>query len=221
MAKTSPTNGHPREAANDEKTVTFRGRPVPWITRWTGEILSPDRVALQTPRNTAPLRYAEATLLDRDRRGVLWLREANTPGTGEPQWAEVNGPRQRRAMRALRCQVCGEPTSPGMPVPFLFSRTELAALRHAQAQATPAVTTTPPCCQACWQTAAQFCPHLIRHGAVPCHVTTVTAWGAYGDLYLPGASVRRNIHLGYGDERLPWLLGKQAVVLIQGIQPAG
>jgi hypothetical protein len=150
---------------------------------------------------------------------VLWLREGNAPGAGEPQWAEVNGPRQRQAMRHPRCQVCGQPMAADMPIPFLFSRPELAALRLAEAEGGPATTTTPPCCHACWPLATRLCPHLIRNGSVPCQVTAITSWGACGDLYTADGQRHRQRSLPHGHPRLPRLLGKQAVVQLHDIQP--
>jgi len=221
MARASSNDDHRHGAGNDALALTHRGRPVPWVTQWTGEQPPVSSLVLQPVAGDRPLRYASPTLADRDRRGVLWLREAHAPGTGEPLWAQVNGPRQRLAMRTRRCQVCGQPQPPRTPTPFLFSRLELAALRHREAAGGPATTTTPPCCPACWPAATRLCPHLIRHGAVPCQVTTLTIWGAYGNLYPADGQHHHDIHLPHDDPRLPRLLGKQAIVRLDGIQQVG
>jgi hypothetical protein len=220
MTEPSPDTAMPDRCRGADSARLHRGRPVPWLTRWTGEHLPGQRIVLQFLDGTVSLRYAAPTPVDRDRRGVLWLREGSAAGTGQPEWAHVNGPRQRLAMRARRCQVCGQHLPPG-PVPFLFSRPELAALRRAEAVGAPATTTTPPCCPACWPVATRLCPHLIRHGAVPCQVDDVTAWGAYGDLYTPDGQCHRNQQLSLHDPRLPRLLGKQAIVRLGQIQVLG
>jgi hypothetical protein len=53
-----------------------------------------------------------ATVADRDGDGVLWALTTSSPGLGEPLYSAVHSIRQRRAMRNLLCQVCGEPASP-------------------------------------------------------------------------------------------------------------
>ncbi|MGQ0841769.1 hypothetical protein [Actinokineospora sp.] len=53
--------------------------------------------------------YADETIGDRDRNGVLWTRMPSHPGHGTPEFGKVNSLRQRHAMRKLLCQVCAGP----------------------------------------------------------------------------------------------------------------
>ena len=53
--------------------------------------------------------FADETAADRDSDGILWTRITSQPGCGRPQFAVIHSLRQRRAMRRLLCQVCGQP----------------------------------------------------------------------------------------------------------------
>lgn len=78
---------------------------MPYIVEWSGEQLLPSR-AVQ--RGRWGIGFADETLTDRDRDGVLWTRMSSRPGQGRPHYARLHPLRQRRAMRRLLCQVCGE-----------------------------------------------------------------------------------------------------------------
>src|SRR4051812_9793935 len=87
---------------------------VPYATSWSGEQHLPMPVI---QHRGFGIGYADEIAADRDVCGVLWHRVESRPGAGRPQFGNVHSLRQRRAMRRLLCQVCGEPaerTSEGM-----------------------------------------------------------------------------------------------------------
>lgn len=80
--------------------------PVPYIALWSGERLPAPRV-VNSPRGG--IGYPDENLLDRDHCGVLWTRVRSCRGVGEPIYEKQHPLRQRKAMRALLCQVCAAP----------------------------------------------------------------------------------------------------------------
>jgi hypothetical protein len=158
----------------------WQGRPVPWITRWTGEV-SEDSLQVSLSRDGVSLRYRDGNE-DRDDAGVLWKREGIGRG-GEPQYSQVNTYRQRLAMRRRRCQVCGSKIDE-RPIRWLMSRNQL----HTGASTAPwgvagdeALTMSAPTCSPCIPLALKVCPHLRSEPWVILKVLEYEPWGVYGE----------------------------------------
>lgn len=163
----------------------WNGHPVPWIARWTGEVIPEASKVVITRREDGglSLHYEESKHENRDRFGVLWQREGINRG-GEPLYGQVNTYRQRRCMLKSRCQVCGGPVNDHaegdpyttwlMPLGFLEWVDD-----EVHAEPTP-VTATAPTCEACIPLALDVCPNLRTEGYELYHVLDWGVWGVRG-----------------------------------------
>ncbi|REE61432.1 hypothetical protein BX257_4010 [Streptomyces sp. 3212.3] len=184
--------------------LTHKGRPVPYITAWSREIVAQPNVMA----TAGGLAYA-GTAPGRDPDGVLWQVWARRPGSGEPVWNRVHGLRQRQAMRKFLCQVCGGPAD----------RNEQGWLwlledqRDEERREWPDgwMTVHPPVCRSCLVVATRLCPHL-RRGVVPVRVGEVILDGVYGQRYRVGPlgllGGERDTLL-MGDWQSRWMVGGQ------------
>ena len=182
-----------------------RHRVVPYTTRWSAE------EDLRTPviirRRPPGIAFADETLCDRDRHGVLWERPVSRPGEGRPEFGNVHSGRQRRAMRNLLCQVCANPADHD-------DRGTLWLLPdypgyHADWPDWPErmATPEPPICRRCAPIALAACPAL-RKGHVALRVAHSPLCGVRGALYRPGPLLPTpitEIMTRYGDPRTPWI----------------
>lgn len=206
-------------AAPARKGATYKGRPVPYVTKWTGEniegLLSAGWV---TPELIA---YDEETPTDRDSHGVLWWRDGIAPGEGEPMWKLVHTGRHRRAMRVCLCQVCGQKIT-GPRIPWLLPAQEWERIAG-WPDGEPRTTSNPPTCRSCWPVAMQLCPALRRDGWVTFTVGGYEPYGVLGNVYPPGGDLMEPEDDGVlsysATRRLGRVIGKQAVVTLHEITP--
>ena len=172
----------------DDRPV-FRGLPVPWVSRWTGEISSDSYVIGTDHLNNQHIIYNPETPFDRDKRNILWLREnpmAN--GTGEPEFATFSAYRQRACMEEGRCQVCGNHIEG--PWWWIMSDQQLMLF-----EASSNVTENPPLCESCVSETERWCPHIKKHPHEVWKVSNTTPVAYMGEvaLYKPGGELlRRN-----------------------------
>ncbi|WP_147449234.1 hypothetical protein [Actinomadura pelletieri] len=197
--------------------AVWRGLPVPWVVRWTGEKVDPSlRLGWQEGR----LAYRRELPTDR-RFGALWYRN-RTGRSGEPEFAEIHTGRQLACMTSGICQVCGGNAAetdgriawllPGDEWPLLTNPTE------------PNLVPTPPTCRACWSLAASSCPHLRTVGSVPVTAAAAVPAAAHGDLYRLGqaAPCARNVMVPLTNHSaLRRMLAKQLIVELRDIRAAG
>ncbi|HEX5117120.1 MAG TPA: hypothetical protein VFW65_18155 [Pseudonocardiaceae bacterium] len=133
-----------------------RGGVVPYVAVWSDE---------RTVRTTVVQRgrwgigYADEVLTDRDRDGVLWTRTVSRPGHGRPLYAKLHPLRQRRAMRRLLCQVCGQPAD--------YTDQGHLWLAIEQQEKWPgwpenSINPFPPLCLGCAVRSVRLCPPLRR-----------------------------------------------------------
>ncbi|WP_329242842.1 hypothetical protein OG417_44835 [Actinoallomurus sp. NBC_01490] len=194
--------------------VTWRGEPVPWVVRWTGETIDPQ---VRLERRADGLAYHDERSEDR-RFGVLWYRNRTGRG-GEPELTELHTGRLLACMTRNLCQVCGGPaTDPHGRIQWLFPRDEWELLAE---PANPTIVTTPPTCRECWPLARRFCPHLRATGTVGVSVAAHRPVAVYGDLYDPTGpatpcEVNAMVPLTTPARRL--VLGKQLVVELSDIR---
>lgn len=208
-------------AAAAPGTPTFKGHPVPWVTKWSGERVEREGLHVVAEPGGFALAYEEPGPFDRDSLGALWLRDA--PGRrGEPLFAQVHAGRHRQCMVGPRCQVCGR-RLPEEEIPWLFPAGLWAAGEPER------LTVTPPTCLACWSLAERLCPHLRRGGVVRVVVERRELWGVVGDLYVPveergvrRTEVRPRSWVAFTDRpALRLTLAKQLAVRLLGAREVG
>jgi hypothetical protein len=114
---------------------------------------------------------------------VLWQREFDSPGLGEPIWADVHSHRQRSCQIEGRCQVCGEV----MAAPWLWLIPPYLAQRGDHGSV---ITDVAPTCQDCIDTAMTVCPALRRVPPRLLEVRDYRPVAVFGDLIHPGRNGR-------------------------------
>ena len=155
---------------------SFDGRPVPWITRWTGEVM-PDRNQYSVEiRADGSFRVAYPDGKNtRDLLDILWQREG-IGRKGEPMWADVSTYRQRAAMARGLCQVCGTKINAETFL-FLIPRDAMEWFD----EDTP-ITMQAPVCEECVPLALKLCPALKRNGYQLLKVINYDLWGVMGQV---------------------------------------
>lgn len=201
--------------------LVYKGLRVPWVTRWSGEVLEDHLTVMEiVERDGGPmLAFKSATAMDRDRQNIMWARESvNAQGEGEAQFKMVHSGRHRVGMRMLRCQVCGRQIK-DRPIPWLFVPSELEAVMAGDDSPDGRPTSTMPTCEECWPVAESLCPHLKGGGVVRTYVREVRPWGVGGDLFQLDGSYGR-AQIPYGHPALRLAVAKQAMVTVIGVKEA-
>ncbi|RKN40124.1 hypothetical protein [Streptomyces hoynatensis] len=189
-----------------------RRLPVPYVARWSGESVVTQE-ALRVRPDGRGLAYRDESAGDRDRRGVLWARLLEEPGSGQPDFRTMHPARQRRAMLERLCQVCGgQADRTGRGWLFVLRRPTPAGDRPDWPEGL--LSTKPPVCGPCAHLAAEHCPHLGEPAFV--RVRKPRVWGVFGGLFVPGPGGRLaaggDADLPYGHPAAPWFLANQVVV---------
>jgi hypothetical protein len=156
-----------------------RGGVVPYIATWSGERKPPVRIM---EHSWGGIGFADETATDRDSDGILWTRITGQPGCGRPQFAVIHSQRQRRAMRRLLCQVCGQPADRNEDgvlwlLPDYYSRHDGPENFDI---------TEPPICRSCVPIALRLCPAL-RNGHLTVRARTTPICGVKGLVYRAGS----------------------------------
>ncbi|WP_416985466.1 hypothetical protein [Streptomyces sp. T028] len=197
--------------------LTYKGHPVPYITAWSGERLPQPRVVLAADGIAFKGSVAaNGNAQGRDPSGVLWQRWALRQGDGMPEYSVVHGPRQRRAMRKLLCQVCGGPSDKNEQG-YLWL---LEDYRGVAGWPEKEVTTHPPVCRACAPVAARLCPHL-ENKVVAIRAGGVLVDGVHGNLYERGGGllpvVKEKKVVFSGDWRVRWMFANQLAATLTNV----
>ncbi|SDD03200.1 hypothetical protein [Actinokineospora iranica] len=177
---------------------------VPYITRWSGEDTAPFRIVAR--RNG--IGYADETLGERDSRGILWTRTPSRHGQGKPVFGQIHGPRQRRAMRNLLCQVCAGPadqSTDGVLWILQDQRADWPGWPNRMG------VTEPPICLPCAELSARLCPAL-RRGRVLVRAGAHPLAGVLGTQYRPrlGTPVKTETGLvTFDSPHIRWTLAAQ------------
>ncbi|MGW4047803.1 hypothetical protein [Streptomyces sp. NPDC004721] len=187
--------------------LTYKGHPVPYVAAWSSEIVPLPRVCA-APAGLGLVGHA------RDVDGVLWKPIGIRQGVGRPEYGTVHGPRQRRCMRRLLCQVCGQPADrDGQGVLWL-----LEDGRGERGWPEGQVTTHPPVCRPCAGVAARLCPHL-QGKVVAVRVARPVVDAVYGQRYVPQRAILRprpaDVVLK-SDPAVRWMLGTQLAASLLG-----
>lgn len=179
--------------------IVYKGRPVPWITRWSSEICDPGPALIPSQGPHGVLLNFEGEVPEDRIDGLLYLRSYNSPGIGEPRWKDIHTERQRRCMREGLCQVCGrkipEPIPWIIPVLSLTSRVGKTRLN----------TEVAPVCEPCLPVALKYCPHLSGWQPKIIEVRGYRVSGVFGDIVDTDREGR--IRHFQGDRRIDAYLG--------------
>ncbi|WP_051385338.1 hypothetical protein [Actinokineospora inagensis] len=181
---------------------------VPYITSWSTE--TPVIPTVIRHPNGVGIAYADETMGDRDRSGILWVRVPSTPGTGRPLFGKVHSLRQRRAMRRLLCQVCGEPADQapdGVLWLLLDHRADWPGWPNRMG------VTEPPICRPCAELSVHACPAL-RDGYALVRAQVYDIAGVQGMRYRPGNTGVAAVDLAmvaHSDAAAPWVLASNLV----------
>ncbi|NUS02090.1 MAG: hypothetical protein HOV97_05945 [Nonomuraea sp.] len=152
---------------------TWKGRPVPWVARWSGEVCADPLSVGEFEDGTCRVFYVDGNEV-RDEHDVLWMREGITRA-GEPQFGEVSIYRQRASMRKRLCQVCGQKII--SPVIRWLVHPEQIVPRDDGT----ALTMSPPTCDSCVDLSMVACP-VMKHEdkRVIARVLEYEVWGVLG-----------------------------------------
>ncbi len=178
----------------------------PYVIRWSAETAEPFRI-IAVPGGIG---YADEMLGDRDSRGILWARAPSCLGEGRPAFGEVHGPRQRRAMRRLLCQVCAGPadrSTDGVLWILQDRRADWSGWPDRMG------ITEPPICLPCAELSARVCPAL-RRGGVLIRARAYPLAGVFGMRYQPGIPAPVNVGTGlvaFDSPRIRWTLAAQLI----------
>jgi len=179
---------------------------VPYVTAWSEET-DPPCVVIKRPGGIG---YADESLADRDRHGVLWLRTLFRPGKGRPEFGRVHPMRQRRAMRRLLCQICGHPadrTKDGVLWLLRDFRDDWPSWPDGMG------VTEPPICLSCVRLSMRLCPAL-RKGAALVSARSYRVAGVEGLLYgRDGRQLRATVV--FEDPDIHWV---RAACLVRELQ---
>lgn len=205
------SNDRPNEMSEQAEVARLPaarlGGIVPYITAWSSEQPLPTQVI---ERPGAGIAYADETLADRDGDGVLWTRMPSLPGHGRPEFGRVHPLRQRRAMRRLLCQVCGQPadyTDQGVLWLLKDHRADWPHWPEDMAN------TYPPVCPPCTQVSISTCPAL-RASYVAVRAKSAPVSGVFGILYETGhwaPRSTRGVLATYSDPAIRWTCAAQLV----------
>jgi hypothetical protein len=150
-----------------EKLPSWKGRPVPWVARWSGEQVAEPATVGMGPDGTLVVYYKDGNEL-RDESGILWIRE-KVDRSGTPQYAQVSAMRQRSCMRYGLCQVCGEKIETPV-VRWLIDPRQIV-----QREGTT-LTYSPPTCDGCVELSLTLCPAMKKKHAIV-RVLEYEVWG--------------------------------------------
>jgi hypothetical protein len=149
------TRSYPGEGSAPRLWAAGRGRVVPYITAWSVEKMVYSEVI---ERRGFGIAFADESVLDRDRDGVLWTRRAVGRGVGRPEFGVVHSLRQRRPMGRLLCQVCAQPADRNEDgvlwlLPDYYRKAPGWPENYDLAE--------PPICLACVPVAIRLCPTAV------------------------------------------------------------
>ncbi|MFF0386900.1 hypothetical protein [Streptomyces sp. NPDC004286] len=203
--------------------LTWGGLPVPYVTLWSSEIANPPRLTHRAVGTFRGIGYQdEDPRADRDpETGALLGRHLLAPGRGHPVFIDMNGPRQRRAIRHMLCQICGRPD-----LMRLAGGRSLYVLGSSAPITEGETTTAPSVHPACALKAIEHCPPLRRdHAAALVKFSPV--WGVAGVVYDPATLAPRSPvpdpsrlpHVREDSPDIPWTLAAFTVISLHGITP--
>jgi hypothetical protein len=158
--------------------------------------------------------YREEAPGDRDAHGVLWSQVTSRRGQGRPQFGRIHPLRQRRAMRKLRCQVCGGPADRDERGVLWLLDTDHRDARTPRWPEHLDVTPHPPVCLPCAAVSTRLCPTL-RGQFAAVRVKRPRVHGVYGALRHPWQPADDRF-VAYDDPAVRWLVATQLIMELDG-----
>lgn len=198
--------------------MTTTALRVPYITAYSEELAPHPLEFLAHPEATDGARLSYADPIPQDwQLGVLWARQG-LHRRGHPEWKIVNTIRQRRCMRLLLCQVCGQSAADSWSGRISW----VLADDPGDTSAGAGYTNAPPTCAQCIPAAIASCPRL-RRGAAVYSVGSAEPYGIIGDVLQPSpqrpVEVERNVVIGLDSfHRLEYALAKQLLVVLEDLR---
>jgi hypothetical protein len=188
---------------------------VPYVTSWSEEKKVRAKVV---ERPGIGIAFAEETVYDRDREGVLWASKTLRHGKGRPEFGVVHGLRQRHAMRRLLCQVCAQPADRNEDgalwlLPGYYQEAEGWPENYDLAE--------PPICLPCVPIATQRCPAL-RKGYLGIRARNAPICGVRGLVYQPGPpgpALVGEYLVRYDHPTIHWTLADQLLRTLHNCTP--
>lgn len=156
----------------------WRGLPVPYAARWTGEVKrEPATVGVDPADGKLHVYYPDGNEV-RDDHGVLWLREGTTRA-GEPEFGELSVYRQRACMLRRKCQVCGNRIESRV-IRWLLHPKQIVTNRDPRLRGEDVtLTSSPPTCDDCIEKSITLCP-VMSEQRVIARVLEYEVWGVTG-----------------------------------------
>jgi hypothetical protein len=189
---------------------------VPYITAWSEETRERPEIVMRSSMGIGfGIAFADETAADRDRDGVLWTRKPDRHCQGRPEFGNVHSRRQRRAMRLLLCQVCGQPADRDADgVLWLLPD------YYAEAQGWPENydLAEPPICRSCVAVATRLCPAL-RRGHLGIRARHAPVCGVRGLVYgpsRPAPVVVGDYEVRYDNSTIRWTVADQLLRTLRG-----
>jgi hypothetical protein len=188
---------------------------VPYVSSWSEETKVRAEVIQRTGVGIA---FANETVYDRDREGVLWARKTLRHGQGRPEFGQVHCLRQRHAMRRLLCQVCAQPADRNTDgvlwlLPDYYGEAEGWPENYDLAE--------PPICLSCVPIAIRRCPAL-RKGFLGIRARNAPICGVRGLVYRPGPPAPTLVGeylVRYDHPTIRWTLADQLLRTLQDCTP--
>jgi hypothetical protein len=179
----------------------WKGRPVPWVTRWTGQIVNESLMVSVDTDGDVWARYRGGDE-NREQSGILWMKEGLNRN-GEPEFSQMSAYRQRASMAKRLCQVCGQKIN-DRPIRWLLSKYQMDHTPEGEI-----LTISPPTCERCIPLAMRLCPHLKdRDHAAVATVLKYEIWGVYGSVVYVDQQLRsqekRGVLVPYDRDDLPF-----------------
>jgi hypothetical protein len=170
---------HPPVTTDHSVLPQWKGHPVPWVARWSGEEKRIRPRVDKDPTGHLWVSYPDdGTGETREPSGVLWQKEGITRA-GEPRFAHVSTYRQRSAMRHRLCQVCGRKVQDGM-ITWVMGASQFEILEDGTA-----VSMSPPVCDECIPLCLELCPHLREpENRLVLKVLEYRIWGVSGEVFM-------------------------------------
>ncbi len=177
------------------KAFDYKGIRVPWVTRWTSEVVPIVNVRIKAVPVGRDWRIGYEGPTESVVDDVLWLPENDSQGEGIPMFKDVHSHRQRQCMVEKRCQICGRI----IEGPAFFI---VPAPAFAQKERQNLITDVTPVCEADIETGLTQCPALNGQFANSRKVLEVQEYrphAVFGDVL---SKTGMGLRLRQGDVRL-------------------
>lgn len=183
----------------DGQFPVHNGLPVPWVALWEAEMRGP-----QMEVGPDGCRPAKGSRYVRKERG-MWMITGPDKREGKALFGMTHSGRQRAAMEAIRCQVCGRHRRGEMNWVVPDDGDTHVDLYE------KGLILNPPVCLPCLEIAAHLCPHLRKQEPYAIHQGTARVVAVTGDLF-DGRGVTPGVIALLTDPNRVWMVGREFIV---------